>query len=188
MKTTEKTKKPDKVAPIELKLTKKSFEQIYNKYFTSLCKFANKIVENKEVSENIIQECFYILWEKRKTIKIKTSLKAYILQSIHNQCLKFIKHNEVMRKHNEHIQRENESNFQKLNENNPLHILIKTETECEVKKAIDDLPAQCREILILWDEELSYEEIAAKLNLAIGTVRTQLTRAKDKLRNQLKNK
>ena len=69
----------------------------------------------------------------------------------------------------------------------PLSNLISNESVEEVENAINALPDQCREIFTMSRfDELTYEEIASQLNISINTVRTQISRALHKLREQLK--
>jgi RNA polymerase sigma-70 factor (ECF subfamily) len=58
----------------------------------------------------------------------------------------------------------------------------------EIEEAINDLPEKCREVFYLCRfENMSYEEISAKLNISVNTVRTQMSRALVKLRESLKD-
>ena len=86
----------------ELKsLDRETFERIYKTYYRPLCLHAQKIVGCEEDAEDIVQDFFTNLWEKRKNIDIDTSLKAYLYQGIHNKCLNHLEHIKVARQYSE---------------------------------------------------------------------------------------
>ena len=79
-------------------------------------------------------------------------------------------------------------NLDAYDENDPLSLLISEEAVGEIDQAINSLPAKCKEIFILAKlDGYSYQEIAKKLNISMNTVNKQITRAMNKLRNELGN-
>jgi len=69
----------------------------------------------------------------------------------------------------------------------PISNLILQELEEKASQVLDSLPSQCRRIYDLNRfENLSYSEIAKKLDISVGTVKTQMSRAFQKLREALK--
>ena len=165
----------------------KAFTWIYNKYFHQLSLYAKKIVERMETAEDIIQDLFMKLWENREKTDIITSLKAYLYVCAHKNCLSHNAHLKVVRNHIEYtLNMKNCDNWQHTTDsNNPLSILILNEIEKKTEKVIEELPVRCREVFLLWEKGLSYEEIAEELCVSIGTVHTQIKRAKAKLRKSL---
>ena len=163
----------------------KAFTWIYNKYFHSLCCHAEKIVECLETAADIVQDLFVKLWENREKIDITTSLGAYLYGSIRNSCLKHIAHIHVQHEYHNSFGDENSD----YDSNNPMSILIAKETERAIEHAINALPEQYRQIIELMRlKEFSYEEIAEKLNIPVGSVGPQLNLARKKLMKSLENK
>ena len=156
---------------------------LYNKYLQQLRLYAEKIVEDMVSAEDIVHDLFEKLWENREKIDITTSLKSYLYRGVYNNCLSHIKHIKIVRNHIEYtLTMEDSDNWMHTTDNdNPLSILISKEIENEIGKAIEALPARCREVFLLWEEGFSYEEIAKELHTSIGTVHTQIKRAKAKL-------
>jgi RNA polymerase sigma-70 factor (ECF subfamily) len=65
--------------------------------------------------------------------------------------------------------------------------LISREIESKAEAVIQSLPAQCREVYLLnRDHDLKYSEIAERLHITVGTVKTQMSRAFSRLRKELK--
>ena len=168
---------------------KKTFESVFKTYYRTLCIYAEGIVGEKEAAEDIVSDFFLKLWENREIIHITTSLQAYLYKGVYNNSLKYLEHIKVLHKYREYAQYmiDNRDLFRTQADHHPLSMLISKETVAEIENAIDALPAQCKEVFMLARMEgFSYQEIAEKLGISINTVRTQITRAMDKLRQSLK--
>jgi len=167
-----------------------AFERLFKTHYRNLCFFAENYVKEKAMAEEIVGSFFITLWEKRKTIEIKGSVKSYFYSSIHNQCIKYLEHLKVMKKYEEYasFRLRNKELLAPSSNAYPLANLISQETVKDIEKSIGELPERCREIFCLSRfEEMSYEDISVKLNISINTVRTQMARALQKLREDLKN-
>ena len=165
------------------------FEQIFFYYYSRLCLFAEDYVKEPAIAEEIIADLFTTIWEKRELIEISSSLKSYLFRSVHNNCLKYLEHLKVLKKYETFattmIQRNELLHLS--DNNNTLANLISQEIEFEIESAIKSLPVKCREIFCMHRfDNLSYQEIAQKLGISINTVRTQMMRALQKLREILK--
>lgn len=159
----------------------KSFEHLYHAYYTALCSYAFGIVKNHEDAEDLVNDCFLECWKKRETIEIKSSLKSYLYTSVRNLALNHLQKNKVKQKYLStqsypfYLPEEVAARIEKLQQVENL--------ETRLKNAIDSLPQQCRYIFYLNRyEQMAYKEIAAKTNLSVGTVKTQIARALKKLR------
>ena len=169
----------------------RNFEEIYLKYFPRLLRFAQEYVLNKEDAENIIQDVFMTLWERRDDLKIHISLVSYLFILIKNRCIDHLrrkKHAEIGKKQMQenftHEQQMKLSSLEALD-----HTLISdSNLEQIIARAIDSLPPKCREIFILHKiDGKKYKEIAEKLQISVSTVENQMGIALRKLREQLKD-
>jgi RNA polymerase sigma-70 factor, ECF subfamily len=130
-------------------------------------------------SENIVQDFFVKLWEKRETLEITTSLKSYMYTSVKNLSLNYIKREDF-------YSSEENDDFYEENQKNPVELLEESEINKTVHQAIYELPQKCREIFMLYRfDNLSYQEIAELQDLSINTVKTQLQRAMKALTQKL---
>lgn len=166
-----------------------AFEKLFKENYRNLCYYAEGFLKEKEAAAEVVSDFFMKFWEKRDSLEIHQSLQAYIYSSVRNNCIKNLEHMKVLQKYSEyaaytlkHIDLLHpESSY-------PLSSLISRESVEEVEKAIEALPEQCREVFNLSRfEELTYDEIAQRLNISINTVRTQMSRALQKLRESLKD-
>jgi RNA polymerase sigma-70 factor (ECF subfamily) len=160
----------------------KSFEILFHKYYGHLCLFATKIINDDVASEEIVQDFFVKLWEKREQIFIETSIQNYLFRSIKNLCLNFIQHNKTKIRHAQIVLSEVENNFSDDSNYPEINLAEK------IEESINSLPEKRREIFRLSRQEgLKYHEIAQKLNISIKTVETQMSLAIKTLRVKLKN-
>jgi RNA polymerase sigma-70 factor (ECF subfamily) len=160
----------------------KAFEMLFHQYYGHLCLFATKILNNDAAAEEVVQEFFVKIWEKKEQLSIETSVKNYLFRAVKNQCLNYIKHNFV--KENYIKTKENENQLEIDFEEN----YVEVDLAKKIKESIDSLPEKRREIFRLSREEgLKYREIAQKLNISIKTVEAQMGLAIKNLREKLKD-
>lgn len=162
-------------------LDKAAFEELFRSYFTPLCSFAQKYVNDLDEAKDIVHNVFINLWNKRDEVDMETSLKSYLFQGVYNRSLNFI------RDHKKLVQFDAPQSESALNQyvESKDH-LESREAESRINRALDDLPEKCREIFLMNRfDGLKYREIAEKLNISIKTVETQMSRALKTLRERL---
>ena len=169
----------------------RNFEEIYLAYFPRLLRFAQEYVINREDAENIIQDVFMALWERRDDIKIHISLASYLFVLIKNRCIDYLrrkKHAELgLQRMQENFTYEQQMKLYSL-EALDQAIVSGSDIEQIITRAIDSLPPKCREIFILNKiDGKKYREIAQKLNISESTVENQMSIALRKLKEQLKD-
>lgn len=158
------------------------FETIFRTYYERLCNYANSIVNDMAEAEEIVQNTFLIIWEKREGTEIHTSLKSYLYQSVHNHCLNRIKHFKIRRQYSQHYQNNTELNVESTSET-----VLGNELDKQITDAIESLPKQCKAIFKLSRfENLTYAEIATQMGLSVKTIDNHMVRALKILRVKLK--
>jgi RNA polymerase sigma-70 factor (ECF subfamily) len=156
----------------------RGFEALFNEHYSALCAFAMKYVNSTFEAEQCAMDVFLKIWEKRKTLKIKTDIKYYLYASVRNRAL------DLIRKNNLKTTLENDSlKSRAVSELNPEDELFWKTAVSRVECAIDQLPKKCQRIFMMsrYDGK-KYHEIASELNLSIKTVETQISRALKSLR------
>ena len=162
-------------------LDKAAFEELFRSYFTPLCSFSQKFVNDIDEAKDIVHNVFINLWNKRDEINMETSLKSYLFQGVQNRSLNYIRDNKKLVQFDTP---QNEAELGKYLESKD-H-LESTEAERRINHALDDLPDKCKEIFLLNRfDGLKYREIADKLGISIKTVETQMSRALKTLRERL---
>jgi len=165
-----------------------AIKPIFDKYYEGLCLYAESLTKSHEAAEEIVEDIFIHLWLNAKNQPIHFSLRGYLFKSVHNNCLKYLDKLKTGKKGHENLHytlTDNELLLPAVNDH-PISNLIAHELEEKANEVLESLPQQCKEIYSLNRfENLSYSEIAKKLNITIGTVKTQMSRAFQKFREGL---
>lgn len=158
------------------------FKKAFDSYYQPLCLYANKILNDIDLAQDLVSECFINFWEKRTSIKIKTSFKNYLLLSVRNISLMHLRKSGEKLRNNQFVTQELEDVGDYVND------LEEEEQIVRVHQAINKLPEQRRKILQLAVyNNLSYKEIASFLGISVNTVKTQMGRAYRFLKEELKD-
>lgn len=158
-----------------------AFKSLYDKYFEALYLFGLKYVANREVVEDIIQESFVKVWEKRSSFFYEAALKSFLYKTVRNSCLNYLEHQKVCKKYENQGAKDLESNEFFLN------TLIEEEVNRIISEALQKLPESARLIYLLSLKGLKNSEIAEDLDISINTVKTQKQRANKFLKEKLKD-
>ena len=161
--------------------SKQEFEKLFNSFYPALCTFASNIVINESVAEDFVQEIFIKLWEKFDNFNDINAIKSFLYTSVKNKCINHLDHEKVIQKHEEHkrIESKNQESFSN-------HI-IEEETHRMIYEAINELPVNCKKILMHSINGLKNAEVAEELNISINTVKTQKKIAYKQLKIKLKD-
>ena len=152
---------------------------IYQKYWQRLFLSAYNILRDKEACEDIIQEIFIELWQKRETLRITSSLGAYLFASTRYQVFHFIRKSPGRPELFENL----EERFLTGAPDIPLYV---KDLQQRIDIAVEGLPEKCRDIYKLSrEQDLSYKAIADHLQISPKTVENQLSIAFKKLREAL---
>ncbi len=166
----------------------KTFEIIFRDHYSWLCRYARGLVNTPETAEDIVSDVFVRLWESAENLIIHTSLKAYLLTSVHNACINHIRRDRMRWKDldDETVEKLN-AMLPPLHPDAAISSLMAGELEDEMKKAVDDLPPVCGDIFRMSrNMSLTYKQIADRLQISENTVKVQIFRALTKLREVLK--
>ena len=160
---------------------RKAYEELFLKYYSSLVVFAQKLVNDTDMAKEIVQDTFVHFYEKRVEIKIHTSLKAHLYQSVKNRSLNYIKRENTIRAHHQLIESDLKDSQTVLNQQ-----IEEVELEQRIFEAIKSLPDRCRDIFNKSRfEGMSNQEIADELTLSKRTVETQISKALRIIREKL---
>lgn len=167
----------DKILFNEIKKrNKKVFETLFYEYYPHLTRYAEGFIFEKHACEDIVQSLFVNFWENSERINIETSLKAYFYQSVKNRCLNHLRDLQI---HDRHKLLYLEA---ALNDDDSSD-WIDPEISFKIQEAIDKLPPQMAELFKQkYFEGKKYRELAELHDISENTVKTQLQRAKEKLR------
>lgn len=164
------------------------FELIFKHYYSNLCYYACKFIDDDYVAEDIIQEIFSNLWEKKIDLGSDNILKAYLFRSVHNRCINYLNLKKRTTKHHQIIH--DKLVLMELEYYNTEHGTAKSLFELEIKidEVISRLPKQCRNVFELSRQKgLKNREIAAELNISVSVVEKHISKALRIMHNALKD-
>tara|TARA_R110002050_G_scaffold24083_3_gene64271 strand:- start:27266 stop:27793 length:528 start_codon:yes stop_codon:yes gene_type:complete len=162
-------------------LSLREFEKIFNRLYDRLCFFANKYVKDVNHSEDIVQEVFIKVWEKKLSFENENKADGFFYTAVRNKCLDFLRTSYV-------------KNF-KAYASEELEILqtdayfmsevVKTETSALIETAINSLPDQIAKVMRLSLQGCTNKEIAEKMDISVNTVKSYKKNAYIKFRETL---
>jgi RNA polymerase sigma-70 factor (ECF subfamily) len=157
-----------------------AFEQLFKTHYNALHVYAQVILKDEDVAEEIVQGMFLKFWEKRGSLKIQ-SIKAYLYKCVYNDSLNYIKQEKTKSKYQDFTVHTMDT------EHEPAAAKVELkELQQHLSEALNHLPEQCRTIFQMSRfEELKYREIADHLGLSIKTVENQMGKALKILRLKL---
>ncbi len=154
---------------------------VFRDYYKPLVRYGNTFLKDSDEAEDIVQQVFVSLWEKRTQLDIHTSIRAVLYKSVQNACLNKIKHLKVRSIYADELKATSayadSSDSVQVNE---LHERIQL--------AMESMPEQCGRIFKMSRfEQLRYQEIADQLGLSVKTIENQMGKALKIVREELKD-
>lgn len=161
-----------------------ALRQIFDRHYPLLLSDIYRLLPDESTCQDLAQELFVDLWNKRESLDIHTSLRAYLRRAAVNKSLNYIKAN---RRHSF----EDADDLGHLPDTSALDTYnreTKETLEDALHDAIRALPEKCRVVFNLSRfEQLSHREIAEKLGISVKTIENQITKAMKMLRDALSN-
>lgn len=158
-----------------------AFRCIFENYYQATVLFARKILaEQAFEAEDLVQDTFIKLWNYKGTFNSLSAIQSYIYVIVKNACLDRLRKDLLADKYQVHAEKR-----QQLLEADFIEPLITSETTRIIRQAIEKLPEQGRNVFRMSLEGLKNDEIAAKLNISVNTVKTHKQRSLSSLRGHL---
>ncbi|MEO0267456.1 MAG: RNA polymerase sigma factor [candidate division WOR-3 bacterium] len=155
-------------------MDKRIVEKVFNEYRNVLLFFVNSFLRDKDKSQDIVQEVFMRLYKEKNEIY---NLKGWLFKVAKNLVI------DDLRRNKRFVYLDEETEIEDENEN-----LKRNRLKSILKREVENLPKIYKDFFILRDVEgYSYEEIARKFKVPLGTVKTRVFRARIYLREKLKN-
>ncbi len=164
-------------------IDKRAIDRLFQSYYEGLSRYAYSILKNQVAAEDLVQQLFITLWEKRNELEISSDPKSYLYRSTYNRCL-----NEVKRMKRRGVHTEVSEEYDLSSQQDTSQLVLGKELEGRIEDAIETLPEKCREVFRMSRfKELSYKEIAEKMEISIKTVENHMGKALRLMREELKD-
>ncbi|MNY12162.1 RNA polymerase sigma factor [compost metagenome] len=153
--------------------------EIYKKYWKKLYLAAHRMLNDSQTCEDIVQNIFVKIWNKREDLIISGSVIAYLTAWMRYEVFKQIRSGNIREDIFDDLQER--VAYQSESGNLEYKELVE-----RINTVVGGLPEKCREVYLLSREKnLSHKEIARELNISTKTVENHITRALTQLRVSL---
>ncbi|QMU28001.1 RNA polymerase sigma-70 factor [Adhaeribacter radiodurans] len=155
-------------------------EWLFRKYYAGLCRSLYRTLRDANFAEDIVQEVFLKVWEMRESLKMDEAIQSYLYRSCYNTALNFLKTQKAK------TDIDTLADIMPGSETAEKQVTL-LETEAQVLLAIDALPPKTKLVFSMSRfEELSYKEIAERLDISLKSVEKHMGIALQRLRENLK--
>lgn len=160
-----------------------AFRKIYESHSKSLYRFAFSYLKDSFEAEEIVQDVFLKVWEKREEVDEQKSFTSYLYRITVNKIFNELKHRVVKKKYEQHALK-----FDQITGETPESSIQFQELNTKLEKLLTELPKQQRNIFIMSRMKgQSNTEIAQTMSLSIRTVENQIYRASKFIKLHLKD-
>lgn len=158
-----------------------SYNKLFVRYYSRLCQYVYGILQDKDDSEDVVQELFLNLWNNRKKIIVTENVSGYLFKMAKNQAL-----NHIRSTTNYQNLLDNQDNAPGYYEENQLE---SDEFRVALYACIDQLPDRSKQVLLLHRVQgFKQKEIAEKLDISVKTIKNQIWTSLQRLRKCLELK
>jgi RNA polymerase sigma-70 factor (ECF subfamily) len=160
-----------------------AFERIFHAYYAPLCSFASSYVRSHEISEEIVQDLFCWIWDRRFTLEMPSGLRLWIFTAVRNRSLNALRDRRLELSTYERVALD--ARPRPVAES-PDAVLSARELSDAVARTVALMPPRCREAFTLIRlQHMSYAEAAHVMGISSKTVEVHMTRAMANLRASL---
>lgn len=159
----------------------KAFRYLYDKYASTLRYFSAKYVDDDATIEDVVQDAFLNLWEKRNEFKTESTIKAYLYKIVRSFSVDTIRRRNIANRYAEKIvlEKEDQEFF--------LENIVESEVFQMIQTVFNELSPSCREVYQLSLHGKSHEEISQLLDISVNTVKKHKNNANHYMRARLKH-
>lgn len=158
-----------------------AFDTIYQSYSKKLYSFTFSLLKDHEQSEEMVQDVFVTLWEKRDGININLQFENYLFTICYNSARKFFRRKKIEKKVKEYLLINAPESIPETD-----NTIIYNELMTMVELTVEKLPPKRKAVYKLSRQEgKQIKEIADRLNISSRTAETHLTKALKFLKQEL---
>lgn len=152
-----------------------AMDAMFTTYYAELVSFAASYTKAREAAEDVVQDVFVRVWERRTEWVVRGSVAQYLYGAVRNRALNAMAHERVVTRQMDQAARDRVGEGAA---NAGVAELEREELVALVTRVVDTLPPRCRDVFVLSRyRRLTQREIAATLGITVNTVNVQLGRA-----------
>lgn len=161
--------------------TEQVFKKVFENEYENLCRYALSYLGDEHMAEDVVQNTFIKIWEKKRELLNNDQIKYYLVTAVRNNCISELRKNKTNKitEYTTLAEPEPEPFFSKM-----LQQEMDSERKEKIVNALDKLPPRCREVFLLIKlHSMSYKQAAETLDISIKTVENQMGKAISIFRN-----
>lgn len=166
------------------KSDKKAFDSIFRKYENKLYAFCYKLTQSHEEAEEVVQETFMKIWEKRMTIDESKNFESFLFTIARHKIYNKARDKTYAYAYENYLK--NRLNNEQKQNNETIESVQYRETWNCIKKAVELLPARRKEVFTLSRfNGLSNKEVADLTDTSVSNIENHINKALKQLRSYL---
>ncbi len=151
---------------------RKAFEELYNRYWLFLLDSACKALQSRDKAQDIVQEIFISLYQRRQSIELLVSLKAYLCKALKFKILNEFRSQLVRQIYQKSLF------YSSTCKNDYASAFETKELEQAIDRSVCLLPEKCKKAFLLSrQQKLSYKDISGELDISVSTVEKHIIKA-----------
>jgi RNA polymerase sigma-70 factor (ECF subfamily) len=164
-----------------------AFQSLFDLHFEELYRFAYRYVQSSETAKDLVHEAFLRLWRQRSQVQLDgPGARSYLYTIVRYQALDQLRHRRVEERWRREYVAPLVSDQGAALAADPDQEFTARETAAAIQQAVDALPRRQRQVLLLrWQQQASYDEIAETLGISSKTVAVHIGKAIQRLREIL---
>lgn len=165
-----------------------AFKEVFRLLYPRMRGYCKLFIADDSDVEDVIQECFITLWEKRKSINPEKSIESFIFVILRNRCLNVLKSKKIEDRRVEienldvnELQYLYQLDFSEKEEKSIEEMLIES-----FKEAVDELPEKMKQVFVACKiQGKKQKEVAEELGISVKMIEKQISKAKLQIRDKL---
>jgi RNA polymerase sigma-70 factor, ECF subfamily len=164
-----------------------AFRRLFEQHFGELYRFAYRYVRSAETAKDLVHEAFLRLWRQRAQVDLTgPTARSYLYTIVRYQSLDHLRHRRIEERWRQEYAAPIMAEHGTVMAAGPDGSFEAGEIATAIQRAVDTLPRRQQQVLLLrWQHQASYEQIAASLGISPKTVAVHIGRAIQRLRELL---
>lgn len=165
-------------------------EELFRKHYKVLRAYAYRLINDRDMAEDIVQDIYVELWKKREQLLMESAIRFYLFRAVYTRSLNYL--NSKQYTDQEPFEQTTEGRIQQIYLQTQAldqeSELLYKELQGKIADAVSIMPEQCRKVFLLSRKhEMKNKEIADHLGISVKTVEKHISKALSVLREQLKD-
>ena len=157
-----------------------AFEELYSRHRSDLINAVYKRLQSRQRAEDLVQDLFISIYQKRAVIEFTISVKAYLHQAIKYKVLNEFRSELIRTKYQKSLF------FSDFCKNDFANRVEAKELGRKIEQTVDSLPEKCRQVFLMSRKDnLSNKDISNGLHISVSTVEKHIGKALNILRSNL---